>query len=158
MEAGADRLKNDPVPEVTTDVFERGSGVPVALHRLGARVTVEPLAAGDYRVGGGVLIERKTVADLHGSLGRGRLWEQVGKIRDEAVSPFLLIEGDQLAWRSSGVAIRPTRPSGSTGSRSDTHERRALARDPARRTSSMSPVSMSWLQCPASPLRPLARY
>ena len=76
-------------------MFERGSGVPAALQRLGALVTVEPLTAGDYRVGGGVLIERKTVADLHGSVGRGRLWDQVGKIRDEAVSPFLLIEGDQ---------------------------------------------------------------
>ena len=88
--------KDDPVPVVTADVFERGSGVPAALHRLGAVVTVEHLTAGDYRIGGGVLIERKTVADLHGTLGRGRLWEQVGKIRDEAVSPFLLVEGGQL--------------------------------------------------------------
>jgi DNA excision repair protein ERCC-4 len=99
MTLGVDKrvaTKDDPVPLVTADVFERGSGVPAALQRLGAIVTVEPLTAGDYRVGGGVLIERKTIADLHGSLGRGRLWEQVGKIRDEAVSPFLLIEGEQL--------------------------------------------------------------
>jgi ERCC4-type nuclease len=41
-------------------------------------------------------VERKTVADLHGSLGRGRLWAQVGKIRDEAVTPILLIEGEDL--------------------------------------------------------------
>lgn len=92
----AQAIRNDPVAAVTADVFERGSGVPAALQRLGAHVTVEPLAAGDYRVGGGVLIERKTVADLHGSLGRGRLWEQIGKIRDEAVSPLLLIEGNRL--------------------------------------------------------------
>ena len=83
-------------PFVVADVFERGSGVPAALLRLGAHVTVEPLPAGDYRIAGGVLIERKTVADLHGSLGRGRLWAQVGRIRDAAVSPFLLIEGDEL--------------------------------------------------------------
>jgi ERCC4-type nuclease len=81
---------------VTVDVFERGSGIPAGLERLGARVTVEALTAGDYRIGGGVLVERKTVADLHGSLGRGRLWEQIGKIRDEAVSPFLLVEGGEL--------------------------------------------------------------
>lgn len=87
---------DEAAPLITADVFERGSGIPAALQRLGALVTVEPLTAGDYRVGGGVLIERKTVADLHGSLGRGRLWDQVGKIRDEAVSPFLLIEGQQL--------------------------------------------------------------
>jgi ERCC4-type nuclease len=85
-----------PIPVVVADVFERGSGVPAALQRLGARVSVEPLTAGDYRIGGGVLVERKTVADLHGSLGRGRLWAQVGKIRDEAVTPILLVEGDDL--------------------------------------------------------------
>lgn len=86
----------DPIAVVVADVFEQGSGVPAALLRLGARVTVEPLAAGDYRIAGGVLVERKTVADLHGSLGRGRLWAQVGAIRDAAVTPFLLIEGDDL--------------------------------------------------------------
>jgi ERCC4-type nuclease len=86
----------DPAPAVVADVFERGSGIPAALHRLGAYVTVEPLPAGDYRIGGGILVERKTVADLHGSLGRGRLWAQVGRIRDDAVSPFLLVEGDDL--------------------------------------------------------------
>lgn len=94
--AESDVVGGDLIPLVTADVFERGSGIPAGLQRLGARVTVEPLTAGDYRVGGGVLVERKTVADLHGSLGRGRLWEQIGKIRDEAVSPFLLVEGDQL--------------------------------------------------------------
>jgi ERCC4-type nuclease len=86
----------DPAPEVVVDVFERGSGIPAVLHGLGACVTVEPLSAGDYQIRGGILVERKTVADLHGSLGRGRLWAQVGKIRDEAVSPFLLVEGDDL--------------------------------------------------------------
>lgn len=86
----------DPIPVVVADVFERGSGVPAALERLGARVSIEALTAGDYRIGGGIVVERKTVADLHGSLGRGRLWAQVGKIRDEAVTPILLIEGDNL--------------------------------------------------------------
>src|SRR5919197_3285053 len=79
---------------VVADVFEQGSGVPAALGRLGAHVTVEPLPAGDYRIAGGILIERKTVSDLHGSLGRGRLWAQVGSIRDAAVTPFLLVEDD----------------------------------------------------------------
>ena len=81
---------------VVVDVFEQGSAVPAALQRLGAHVTIEALVAGDYRIAGGALIERKTVADLHGSLGRGRLWAQVGSIRDAAVSSFLLVEGDHL--------------------------------------------------------------
>jgi ERCC4-type nuclease len=84
------------IAEVVVDVFERGSGVPAALQRLETHVTVEALAAGDYRIEGGVLVERKTVADLHGSLGRGRLWAQIGRVRDAAVFPFLLVEGDDV--------------------------------------------------------------
>ena len=91
-----DREQSEAIAVVVADVFERGSAVPAALLRLGAQVTVEPLAAGDYRVPGGVLIERKTVADLHGSLARGRLWAQVGRIRDGASFPLLLVEGDDL--------------------------------------------------------------
>ena len=86
----------EPIPVVVADVFERGSGVPAALQRLGAQVSIEPLTAGDYRIGGGIVVERKTVADLHGSLGRGRLWAQVGRIRDEAVTPILLVEGRDI--------------------------------------------------------------
>jgi ERCC4-type nuclease len=99
VRSGAHTARTNPddlVPVVTADVFERGSGVPASLQRLGARVAIEHLVAGDYRVGHAALIERKTVADLHGSLGRGRLWEQIGKVRDEAVTPFLLIEGGEL--------------------------------------------------------------
>jgi len=81
---------------ITSDVFEEGSGVPASLQRLGAEVAVEPLPSGDYRIDGGVLVERKTVADLHGSLGRGRLWSQIGRIRDAAVLPFLFVEGPDI--------------------------------------------------------------
>ncbi len=57
---------------------------------------LEPLAAGDYRISGGVLVERKTVPDLHGSLGKGRLWSQVGRIRDAAALPYLFVEGADI--------------------------------------------------------------
>jgi ERCC4-type nuclease len=85
-----------PTPSIVADIFEDGSGIPACLQRLGAQVAVEPLAAGDYRISGGVLIERKTVADLHGSLGRGRLWSQIGRVRDAAVLPFLFVEGPDI--------------------------------------------------------------
>src|SRR5437667_9437972 len=85
-------MNETPGPVIVADVFEEGSGVPASLQRLGAQVVVEPLAAGDYSISGGVLIERKTVADLHGSLGRGRLWSQIGRVRDAAVLPFLFVE------------------------------------------------------------------
>jgi Fanconi anemia group M protein len=89
-------MEADVTPIVVADVFEQGSGLPAALRRLGAQVSIEPLPAGDYRIPTGILIERKTVSDLHGSLGRGRLWAQIGNIRDEAVTPLLLVEGDDL--------------------------------------------------------------
>jgi ERCC4-type nuclease len=114
---------------IAADVFEDGSGVPSSLQRLGAQVVIEPLPAGDYRIQGGVLVERKTVADLHGSLARGRLWSQVGRVRDTAVLPFLFIEGDNLdegprhpnairgcllAIADLGVAVVRTRDPGDT--------------------------------------------
>jgi ERCC4-type nuclease len=60
-------------PTIVADVFEDGSGVPASLRRLGTQVVVKPLPAGDYKIAGGALVERKTVTDLHGSLARGCL-------------------------------------------------------------------------------------
>jgi ERCC4-type nuclease len=115
---------------ITADVFEEGSGVPATLRRLGAQVVIEPMSAGDYRISGGALIERKTVADLHGSLGRGWLWSQIGRIRDEAVLPFLFVEGVDiddgprhpnairgclLAIAELGIAVVRSRVPGDTG-------------------------------------------
>ena len=54
------------------------------------------LPAGDYDLGSAVLVERKTVADLHLSLERGRLWGQIGKLRAHARLPYLLVEGRDL--------------------------------------------------------------
>src|SRR2546425_12250758 len=101
-------MDETPRPTIVADVFEEGSGVPASLQRLGAEVLVEPLAAGDYAISGGVLIERKTVADLHGSLGRGRLWSQIGRVRDTAGLPVLFVEG-------AGIDGRPPHPHASRG-------------------------------------------
>jgi Fanconi anemia group M protein len=81
---------------VVVDVFEQASGIPAALVQLGAHVVVEPLPAGDYRIGQEILVERKTVPDLHGSLARHRLWAQLGRLRDTVPYPYLLVEGSDL--------------------------------------------------------------
>lgn len=81
---------------IVADRFEDASGVPHELRRLGADVAVRRLGAGDYDLGSGVLVERKTVVDLHLSLQRGRFWQQVGQLRDNARLPYLLIEGRDL--------------------------------------------------------------
>ena len=85
-----------PHLQITVDVFERGCAVPTELARLGVDVEVTALVSGDYRIGRDVLIERKTVSDLHGSLASGRLFAQIGRVRDEASCPYLLVEGGDL--------------------------------------------------------------
>src|SRR4029078_10288636 len=74
-------------------------GVPHELRNLGIEVKRSHLAAGDYDVGGGARGERKSVVDLHLSLERGRLWKQIGALRQEASFPYLLIEGGDLDVR-----------------------------------------------------------
>jgi len=78
--------------DLTVDVHERRSGVPDALRRAGTPFAVTPLPVGDYRVGD-VLIERKTTLDLHRSLLKGRLWDQVGRLRQAAARRYVIIEG-----------------------------------------------------------------
>jgi ERCC4-type nuclease len=93
---------------LVADVFEGDSGVPVALQRLGIDVSVAALPSGDYQIAGGILVERKTVPDLHGSIERGRFFRQVGRIRDEAAFPYLLVEG-------ANVLAGPCNPNGVRG-------------------------------------------
>jgi ERCC4-type nuclease len=75
------------------DCYEVASGVPAALRGLRLDVDVVRLDVGDYVVGPGVVVERKSVADLHGSLGSGRLWTQLYRLRAAAHHPYLLVEG-----------------------------------------------------------------
>ena len=59
---------------VLVDVHEARSGVSEAIARLGVRVVELALPVGDYEVGEGVLVERKSVRDLHHSVATGRFW------------------------------------------------------------------------------------
>jgi ERCC4-type nuclease len=77
-------MRNTHPRVVVADVFEKASGVPAALAHLDVQVMIEPLPAGDYQISDEILIERKTLPDLHGSLARNRLWAQLGRLRDAA--------------------------------------------------------------------------
>jgi ERCC4-type nuclease len=83
-------------PQVVADVHERRSGIPRALENLGVDVTIAPLRAGDYAIGSDVVVERKSVIDLHGSIERGRFWPQIGKLKYASAFPFMLIEGEDI--------------------------------------------------------------
>lgn len=89
-------LRSPRVCLIAVDTFERRSGVVEALRGLGATTQVRHLPVGDYDLGRSVLVERKTVADLHLSLERGRLWKQLGELRLAARLPYLLLEGRDL--------------------------------------------------------------
>lgn len=81
---------------IVADIFESASRVPDELRAAGVEVRMAALLAGDYDLGRAVLVERKTVADLHLSLERGRFWGQIGKLRARARLPYLLVEGRDL--------------------------------------------------------------
>jgi DNA excision repair protein ERCC-4 len=81
---------------IDADVAEVRSGVVRALEVRGARVRVSQLEAGDYLVGDGIGIERKSVLDLHFSIGNQRLWSQLLAYRAALQRLYLLVEGPTL--------------------------------------------------------------
>jgi DNA excision repair protein ERCC-4 len=92
-------------PRVYVDVRERGSGVPEALHEMGAAVVYQQLGVGDYLVSDRVVFERKTVADLVSSVFDGRLFDQARRMREYYERPVVLVEGslEELARYTSRV-------------------------------------------------------
>jgi DNA excision repair protein ERCC-4 len=56
-------------------------------------VQVVHLAAGDYLIAGGVLVERKTYADFATSLTDGRLFPQAAALARSPYRPVVLLEG-----------------------------------------------------------------
>jgi ERCC4-type nuclease len=81
---------------IVADGRERASGVPALLVEQGVDVEPRCLGAGDYSVGGGGVVERKTVRGLHLDLVAGRFWRQFGLVRRHAAMPYLLVEGVRL--------------------------------------------------------------
>jgi len=83
---------------VTADLREERSGVPFQLEKLGVVVERRRLPVGDYIVGPETIVERKSALDLHRTIIAGRFWWQIGRLRDSARSPYLVIEGRRL-WQ-----------------------------------------------------------
>jgi ERCC4-type nuclease len=81
---------------IRVDVHEQRSGIAEGLAALGARVEVSRLAAGDYVVGRGTVVERKRVVDLHTSVSHARFWPQLARLREAFDRPYLLIEGTDI--------------------------------------------------------------
>jgi Fanconi anemia group M protein len=82
--------------EVVVDSREATTAEHVVdeLKKLGVRVRIEFLEAGDYVVSRDVAVERKTVSDFVSTLTKRNLFEQLDKLKSSFSKPMLILEGD----------------------------------------------------------------
>jgi len=91
---------------VTVDDRERLSAVPGLLAGVpGVVVRTARLRAGDYDLGHGVVVERKTARGFILSLMSGQLFAQASALTHGVGRPVLLLEGGSLY--ETGIAIDP---------------------------------------------------
>ncbi len=76
------------------DFFERNAALLALVRRCGKfDVRMEHLVVGDYFIGGGIVVERKTYADFAISLADGRLFQQAAALARSPHRPVVLLEG-----------------------------------------------------------------
>jgi len=80
--------------ELRVDYSERKAALFELARKCGDfEVRLERLTVGDYFIGGGVLVERKTYADFATSLVDGRLFPQAAALARSPHRPVVLLEG-----------------------------------------------------------------
>ncbi|KAI8320507.1 hypothetical protein GQ54DRAFT_298589 [Martensiomyces pterosporus] len=79
-------------PRVVVDVREFWSPLPSLLHASGFNVVPRTIDVGDYVLHDGLVIERKSLPDLIGSLRSGRLFNQAKAMTTHYACAALLIE------------------------------------------------------------------
>jgi DNA excision repair protein ERCC-4 len=80
--------------DVAVDVREFRSALPSILHQGGMRLAPATLTVGDFILSNVHCIERKSISDLFGSFGSGRLFTQAESMKKHYKVPCLLIEFD----------------------------------------------------------------
>ncbi len=78
---------------VEIDHREQSSTIVSLLKKEDVLIDLVDLEVGDYRLGGRVLIERKTHSDFEDSLLDGRLFGQASRLASASPHPLLLVEG-----------------------------------------------------------------
>lgn len=84
--------KNKQRPSIVVDSREFRSHLPSALHAKGVQLQPATLVVGDYVLSPDLVIERKSLTDLVGSLQSGRLYTQVDAMLRYYAMPVLLVE------------------------------------------------------------------
>jgi ERCC4-type nuclease len=87
----------EPRLAVVVDDRESRSGIADTLAALGRQAVVARLAVGDFAVGGRVIGERKTVADLVASILDRRIFDQAYELRGACARPLVIVEGTDAA-------------------------------------------------------------
>lgn len=80
--------------KVVVDLREFRSDLPSFIHGRGMEVSPVTLEVGDYILSPNIVVERKSIADLIGSLASGRLYSQLKAMVSSYPTPALLIEFD----------------------------------------------------------------
>jgi ERCC4-type nuclease len=82
-------------PTIIVDTREANSAPKIAagLREFGAEIRLETLQTGDYIISDQCAVERKTVHDFVHTLTRRFLFEQLSKLKEMYLKPFILIEG-----------------------------------------------------------------
>ncbi|GLC66509.1 hypothetical protein PLESTF_000438200 [Pleodorina starrii] len=79
---------------LVVDVREFMSSLPAVLHQKGFELLPVTLEVGDYVLSPQLVVERKSLPDLHASLASGRLYHQAEVMCRHYARPLLLIEFD----------------------------------------------------------------
>jgi len=82
-----------PVPKIIADVRESGFAIQ-ALREMKADVVEKTISPGDYVVGEGFAVERKTFRDFVSSIFKKRLFEQLERLGRAYARCCLIVEGD----------------------------------------------------------------
>jgi fanconi anemia group M protein len=94
-------MSDDNEVHITVDTKEKGSPIPESLSKQ-PRVTIEyaDLLCGEYVLGQGVGVARKTSNDFIAAIVEKRLFAEAERLKAEYEKPFIIIEGDVYKNRS----------------------------------------------------------
>lgn len=91
--------------EIFVDIREPNI-ITEELEQLGVKVHSVALEVGDYSLGEGIFIERKTGADFVNSLTDGRLFEQLNRLTESSTYPLLILEDFESTFENPEWRIR----------------------------------------------------
>ncbi len=91
--------------KVIVDQRERNTSLLKRLEEIGVSIEVRTLPIADYIISDRIAIERKSLHDFESSIMSGRLFEQLGRMKEHYASPIVILEGEPGEFRLKGNVI-----------------------------------------------------